>query len=72
MSTPDPPLVWIYLSNGTATSGGSGPGPVQVPPGEAAFFVRERLAVHGTVPPTGLLGNGVTIAPSTGRGYGAG
>jgi hypothetical protein len=71
MTTPDspPPLVWVYLSNGTGTSGGNGPGPVQVPPDEAAFFVGERLAVYGSIPPTGYAGNGVTISPSTGRGY---
>jgi hypothetical protein len=66
MSTPDAPVT-IFLLNGTATSGGNGPGVVSVPPDEAARLVSEGLAVVGSIPPSGYLGNGVTISPYTGR-----
>ena len=67
MSTPDPPVT-IYLLNGTGVSGDQhGPGPVQVPPDEAASLVSQCLAVYGSVAPSGYLGNGVTISPYTGR-----
>jgi hypothetical protein len=62
----------IYLSNAVATSAGPGPGPKTLPRDEALWLIRERLAVAGDVAPTGYLGNGVTISPATGRGYGAG
>ena len=52
----EPETTWIYLTNGTGTSGGSGPGPVQVPPDEAAWLIGEGLAVAGQVPPAGLHG----------------
>jgi hypothetical protein len=61
----------VYLLNGTATSGGNGPGVVQVPPDEAARLVGECLAVYGDVAPSGYLGAGVTISPYTGRGLAA-
>jgi hypothetical protein len=46
-------LVTVTLLNGTRTSGGSGPGPVQVPPAEAAWLTGSKLAVYGTGPVTG-------------------
>jgi hypothetical protein len=51
-----PALVTVYCTNGTGTSGGNGPGPVQVPPGEAAWLVSQRLAVYGDQPPAGFNG----------------
>lgn len=51
-------LVPVYLANGTRTSGGTGPGVVQVPPGEAAALVRDRLAVYGGQPPYGSHATG--------------
>jgi hypothetical protein len=60
-------MTTIFLLNGTGTSGGNGPGVVQVPEDEAARLVHESLAVYGDVPPSGYLGNGVTISPYTGR-----
>jgi hypothetical protein len=71
MSTPDPGLVQVFLLNGTGTSGGNGPGVVSVPPDEAAALVRERIAVYGSTPPSGYLGNGTTLSPYTGRGLAA-
>jgi hypothetical protein len=56
MTTPDEQLTWVYCTNGTATSGGNGPGPVQVPPDEAAWLIHEGLAVAGQLPPMGYLG----------------
>jgi hypothetical protein len=57
MTTQDGPgLAWVYLGNGTATSGGNGPGAVQVPPGEADWLIHEGLAIAGQLPPVGLLG----------------
>ena len=34
----DGPLTWVFLLNGTATSGGNGPGPVQLPADEMALI----------------------------------
>jgi hypothetical protein len=60
MTTPDqqdaPALVPIFLTNGTMTTGGPGPGVVQVPPEEAAYWIGECLAVAGQHPPAGYLG----------------
>jgi hypothetical protein len=68
MTTPDAPaLVTVYLLNGTGTSGGNGPGPVQVPEDEAAWLLNESLAVRGSIPPSGFLGSGTTISPYRGR-----
>jgi hypothetical protein len=70
MSTPDPgdAPVTIFLLNGTGVSGDQhGPGVVSVPPDEAAALVHECLAVYGSTPPSGWLGNGTTISPYTGR-----
>jgi hypothetical protein len=67
MSTPDPAPVLIFLLNGTGTSGGNGPGVVQVPPDEAARLAHEGLAVYGSIAPSGYLGNGITISPYRGR-----
>jgi hypothetical protein len=55
MTGPDQQLAWVYLTNGTATSGGSGPGPVQVPPDEAAWLIGESLSIAGQHPPVGYL-----------------
>jgi hypothetical protein len=71
MTTPDPAPVEIFLLNGTGTSGGNGPGVVSVPPDEAARLVSDCLAVYGSTPPSGYLGNGITISPYTGRGLAA-
>jgi hypothetical protein len=54
---PAPALTPVHQSNGTATSGGTGPGVVYVPPDEAAWLVSQRLAVHGEKPPRGLYGD---------------
>jgi hypothetical protein len=66
MSTPDAPVT-IFLLNGTSTSGGNGPGPVSVPPEEAARLLNESLAVRGDVAPRGYLGCHNTISPYRGR-----
>jgi hypothetical protein len=67
MTTPDAPaapdLVWVYCTNGTATSGGNGPGPVQVPPDEAAWLIGECLAVAGQLAPMGYLGPFAPVTP---------
>jgi hypothetical protein len=59
-----PELVWVFLSNGTGTSGGNGPGPVQVPPDEAAWLTGQRLGVYGTEAPIGF---GASIVPAQGN-----
>jgi hypothetical protein len=53
----------IFLPNGTATSGGNGPGVVDVPDDEAARLVHEALAVYGSIAPSGWAGNGTTVSP---------
>jgi hypothetical protein len=63
MTTPDQQLAWVYLANGTSTSGGNGPGPVQVPPAEAAWLIGECLAVAGQLPPAGYLGPCQPVSP---------
>jgi hypothetical protein len=45
------PLVAVYVVNGTRTSAGPGPGPLKLPPAEAAALVRQRFAVYGSKPP---------------------
>ena len=52
----DGPLTWMFLLNGTRTSGGNGPGPVQVRPDEAAWLIRQRLALAGQAPPQNWSG----------------
>ena len=42
----DTPLVDVLLGNGTATSGGLGPGVVSVPADEARGLIRQGLAVR--------------------------
>ena len=70
MSTPgpqEPETRTVYVLNGTGTSRGNGLGVVaDLPAAEAAFLVGESLAVLGSVPPSGYLGNGITISPYTG------
>jgi hypothetical protein len=61
MDEPEPPVVQapltaIYVTNAIRTSGGTGPGVVHVPPGEAADLVARRLAIHGANPPRGIMG----------------
>jgi hypothetical protein len=57
----------IFLPNGTGTSGGNGPGVVDVPEDEAARLVHEGLAVRGSTPPSGYNGCYTTLSPYTGR-----
>ena len=44
-------LVTIFLTNGTSTSAGNGPGPLTLPAGEAAALVGRKVAVYGGQPP---------------------
>ena len=53
MTGPQPELVPVFVTTGIRTSGGNGPGVVQVPPAEAAALVADRRAIHGTTPPRG-------------------
>ncbi len=46
-----PQLVTVYVVNGTRTSAGPGPGPMELPPAEAGALYRQRLAVYGDRPP---------------------
>lgn len=48
---PGPAAVTVYVVNGTRTSQGPGPGPLSLPPLEAAALVRQRFAVYGSKPP---------------------
>lgn len=59
------PQVTVYLTNGTRTSAGCGPGPVTVPAREANALVNAKLAVYGDTPPTGLLDGGQRAGPVT-------
>lgn len=54
---PDPELVTIFLTNGTRTSAGPGPG-VKRLPAEAGALVRARLAAYGENPPRGYADGG--------------
>ena len=49
-------LVRVLMANGHRTSGGTGPGVVEVPPDEAARLVAARVAVHGDQLPRGFPG----------------
>jgi hypothetical protein len=40
-------MVTIYVTNGTRTSAGPGPGVLTLPASEAGALVSARLAVHG-------------------------
>lgn len=40
-------LVPVHLANATRTSGGTGPGVVEVPRDEAGRLVADRLAIYG-------------------------
>jgi hypothetical protein len=45
-----------FLLNGVRTSQGPGPGPMMLPPAEAASLVARKLAVAGSTPPSGWPG----------------
>jgi hypothetical protein len=51
-----PQAVWVFLTNATGTSGGTGPGAKQLPAAEASALVRDKLAVYGRTPPVGFHG----------------
>jgi hypothetical protein len=60
VSGPEPEArIPVYLVNATRTSAGPGPGPKSLPAGEAAWLVRQKLAIFGTAAPRGLLDGGV-------------
>ena len=48
------PGVAVFVTNGTRTSQGPGPGPKTLPPAEAAALVRDKLAVYGSQAPRGF------------------
>jgi hypothetical protein len=50
----------VFVTNAVRTSAGSGPGPLDLPPEEAAALVRDRHAVYGSEPPEYYLGGGGT------------
>lgn len=58
-------LVAVYVLNGTRTSAGPGPGPLSLPPAEAAALVRQRFAVYGDRAP-GAADPTPTVKPFTG------
>ncbi len=59
LSAPEPEArITVYLVNATRTSAGSGPGPLELPAGEAAWLCRNKLAVYGSEPPRGLVDGG--------------
>jgi hypothetical protein len=51
-------LVAVYLTNGTRTSVGPGPGLKRLPPAEAGRLVSARLAAYGETPPRGYSDGG--------------
>ena len=55
----------VYLTNGTRTSAGPGPGPKQLPSAEANALIRSRLAVFGDQPPRNYTDGGQS-GPATG------
>ena len=52
----DAGLVTVFCTNATRTSGGNGPGPVQVPRAEASWLISQRIAVPGDRPPPNWSG----------------
>jgi hypothetical protein len=48
---PGPQLVPVYVLNGTRTSAGPGPGPMELPSEEANALIGKRFAVPGSRPP---------------------
>lgn len=48
----------VYLTNGTRTSAGPGPGLKYLPPDEAGRLVSARLAAYGEKPPRGYADGG--------------
>lgn len=68
-----PGLVAVYLTNGTRTSAGPGPGVKHLPPAEAGALVRPRLAAYGEQSPRGY-GDGhapAIMMPQGGQSIGA-
>jgi hypothetical protein len=51
-------LVAVYLTNGTRTSAGPGPGVKRLPSAEAGALIRARLATYGERPPRGYADGG--------------
>jgi hypothetical protein len=49
-----PETITVFLTNAVRTSAGTGPGPMQLPPAEAAALVADRIAVYGSAPPMGF------------------
>jgi hypothetical protein len=54
----DGPLVMIYVTNAVRTSAGPGPGPRELPAGEASRLIAARHAVYGSQPPRGFEDGG--------------
>lgn len=60
VSQPEPEArIPVYLVNATRTSAGPGPGAKLLPPGEAAWLCKNKLAVYGSEAPAGFLDGGV-------------
>jgi hypothetical protein len=52
MSQPQPePLRQVYVLNGTRTSAGPGPGPMELPASECSALISMKMAVPGTRAP---------------------
>jgi hypothetical protein len=58
LSAGSPGVVAVYLTNGTRTSQGPGPGVKRLPPDEAGRLVSARLAAFGEAPPRGYADGG--------------
>jgi hypothetical protein len=57
MPPPDQPVVAIYVTNGTRTSQGPGPGVKVLPALEANALIAMKYAVYGDQPPGGMGGH---------------
>jgi hypothetical protein len=58
-----PATITVYVTNGTSTSAGNGPGVADLPAGEALWLIGEGLAVRGDRPPMGMFTGSHPVSP---------
>lgn len=58
-----PATITVFVTNGTSTSQGNGPGYADLPADEALWLIGEGLAVRGGMPPPNMLYGHAPVTP---------
>jgi hypothetical protein len=59
-----PETIICYVTNGTTTSAGNGPGVAELPADEALGLIHEGLAIRGGQPPPNMGGTFGPVRPA--------